>query len=318
LAAGILDFTGKAALAKGNTIFYNGLDFDVDQACMGLNMLVSSMLVALLSLWIFEKKWQRRMPYHALPLILGVFFITNLLANLFRIILLVYFEIPPENWMHETIGIICWLVYGIIPGVAILRHLLKQWGGYERVIPVKKYPEPALRFYGLSQVGLFVVLSVLIHTTGLRSHYGENGPSLSRTDIPGFNKKKLEDGVTSFSNDQALIYIKPVRGFYSTDHNPAICWKGSGYAFHKIMATSIQATPVYQAELTKEGSRLHTAWWYESGSHRTNSQWVWRKDNFKNGMPYVLVNVTASTEKGLEVAVKNWMQQRDAVLSLQP
>jgi len=317
-AAALLRATGSAVMAEGNSIRYNGSSFDVDPACMGLNMLVCSMIMGLLSIWLFETKWHRRLSATMVPLVLLVFFVANVAANLMRIITLVFFEVPPQTAMHEVLGICCWILYGIVPGSLMVRHLVKQTGHYEQVKPLKELQLPVLKYYGFSQGILLGLLTLALGTSGLRENYGKKSASPAAIHLAGFAKKELNEGITSFSRRDALIYVKPVRGFYSTDHNPTICWRGSGYKFRKVTEVKMPHAKIYRGELVKGKTRLYTAWWYESGFQRTNSQWLWRKNNLLNGNSYALINVTAATADGLQQAVENWMRERDGALSLQP
>ncbi len=309
-AAVLFRWSGTEAMAQGNAIKMNGALFEVDPACVGLNMLISSMLIGLLSIWLFEKKLQQRLPARYVPLILLVFFAANVAANILRILCLSYFQILPENPMHEVWGILCWLVYGVLPCLFLVRHLVAQVGTFERVEKISGLRTPVLPLYALSQLALLFGLSGIVGTSGLRTEYGIAQPSPEREQLTGFSKKKLPDGITAFSNGQALIYIKPIRGFYSTDHNPAICWSGSGYVFKGLKETKMGSAKVYTAALRRNKHTLYTAWWYESGANRTISQWKWRKNNLQYGRPYYLVNITAANETALELAVENYMQER--------
>jgi hypothetical protein len=75
---------------------------------------------------------------------------------------------------------------------------------------------------------------------------------------------------------------------------------------------------MYMANLEKEGASLYTAWWYESGSHRTNNQFSWRWKSLEESRDYRLVNITASSQPDLERAIEKWMQDSNTAVSLQP
>ena len=57
-------------------------------------------------------------------------------------------------------------------------------------------------------------------------------------EIANCKKEQATKDVLKFSNDTSLIYVKPIPHFYSAEHNPLICWNGSGYHFKKITIES--------------------------------------------------------------------------------
>jgi len=313
-AAKMLQFTGNEVVAKGNSISFNGALFDVDHACMGLSMLVSSLLMGLISIQLYEAKLNRRLPFIYLPLVLLYFILFNVAANLFRIICLVYFQIGPGTVMHEMVGLACWMLYGIIPSVWLVKTMVKQLGRFETVQPMAKFKLPVLRYYQFTQFGLVLLLSIFFKT---QQGSGAKTVSASSQWVPanGYAIQSLPHGVTGYKNESSLIYVKSILGFYSTDHNPSICWRGSGYAFKRVRNAKRGNALMYMANLEKEGATLYTAWWYESGHHRTNNQFGWRWKSLKENREYRLVNITASSMQDLEQAINNWMVANSAVTS---
>ncbi|NJO91209.1 MAG: hypothetical protein HC831_21280 [Chloroflexia bacterium] len=115
--------------------------------------------------------------------------------------------------------------------------------------------------------------------------------------IDGFQCNLLDNGVAQFTNDSALIYIKPIPNFYSADHTPMICWKGSGYQLQNQQKMQVGSHEVYFAELVLENSKpLYTAWWYSNGKHITINQLDWRWRLIKGEENFSLVNVTCEKE----------------------
>ncbi len=312
IAAKVLQLNGADAMAGGNSIEYNGHLFDVDKACMGLNMLVSSMLMAILSVWLFEVKLQRRLPLRYMPLVLVYFLIGNLVANITRIVALVYFNIEPNHMMHEIMGIICWIAYGVLPGIFLVRNMVSSWGDYDIIAPVKKFNFPNLSWHTNGQFILLIILTVALRIPLDGSQLNADQTALAPSILQDYETKSLPDGITSLKNETALIYVKPIRGFYSTDHNPSICWRGSGFRFSKVTHRKMGKATLYKAELTQQKTKLYTAWWYEQGQHRTNQQMEWRLRQLKNGGAYHLVNITAASPDELNAAIKAWMEVNDA------
>ncbi len=314
-AAGFLQSTGHDAHAIGNTISFGGTLFDVDHACMGLSMLVSSLLIGLISIQLFEAKYHRRLPLPYLPLVLIYFTAFNVMANFIRITCLVYFHLAPGTVLHELMGLGCWILYGIVPSVVLVKAMVRHLGRYESVIPIVKFREPVFRFYQFTQLGLVVLLSLFF---GLQPRSETNLNTGISLPVEGYEYQSLPHGVSSLKNETSLIYVKSIMGFYSTDHNPSICWRGSGFNFTSVRNAKRGEANIYLANLEKKDTTLYTAWWYESGTHRTNNQLVWRMKNLRKGYDYRLVNITASSQKDLEHAIEKWMKEGDVAVSLQP
>ena len=95
-----------------------------------------------------------------------------------------------------------------------------------------------------------------------------------------------------------------IPGFYSADHNPMICWKGSGYEFVQVQEQVVNGTKMYTARLQNKTELLYTAWWYDNGQKRTVNQLAWRWDALKRNTNYSVVNVTAASKEHLDREVK--------------
>ena len=110
----------------------------------------------------------------------------------------------------------------------------------------------------------------------------------------GFQKNILPNGICQFSNDSFLIYVKPLNSFYTTEHSPMICWRGSGFVFKQIEQKRIGKADIYTGILTKGDSTIHAAWWFENErGERTIEQSRWRWSVFTEGAHFRLVNVNA-------------------------
>ena len=114
----------------------------------------------------------------------------------------------------------------------------------------------------------------------------------------GCTTSRLADGITRFSNDTILVYVKPIRGFYDTEHTPLVCWRGSGYTFESVWEEQEAGRRWYAGILQKGDERLYTAWWYDNGQTRTVSQAHWRSLDLAGAPGFSLVSVTAA-EKGV-------------------
>ncbi len=118
--------------------------------------------------------------------------------------------------------------------------------------------------------------------------------------VEGYRVQRIANDVVKLENDQSLVYIKPITGFYSADHNPMICWRGSGYAFTRVEKSPVNGVFVYMALLQNGQDQLYTAWWYDNGVTCTIDQLTWRRDALQNKTKYALINVTATSREKLE------------------
>jgi exosortase N len=117
-------------------------------------------------------------------------------------------------------------------------------------------------------------------------------------------------GILKLQNKQALVYIKYIRGFYDTDHNPMICWKGSGYVFEQIQKEKISNQEIYTGMLINGDEKLYSAWWYGNGLSSTVSQFKWRWDMLRGAEGYAVVNVTCASQEELDKQVKKVFQEK--------
>jgi len=120
----------------------------------------------------------------------------------------------------------------------------------------------------------------------------------------------LANGVTKYQSRQALVYFKPVRTFYATEHHPLICWEGSGYTFRHVQLQQLGNHVVYTGELQKGTDRLYTAWWMDNGRHRTVNQWDWRWRMLKGESHFRLINLTVARREELPMAVQATIMQQ--------
>ena len=224
-----------------------------------------------------------------LGVVLVIVVFMNCLSNLTRIIILVLFNIAPGNILHDLAGLACLIVYVLLPA-----RWLVAWGierfGYdgEAQAPIRlREPERLVLFlHGILLAG--IIGSVIVNRDASVNDRHASPPVA----MPGYTVSQLNDHIVRLKNEQALIYIKPIAGFFASDHQPTICWAGSGYAFRRIREMPVEEGKVYAAVLEKGKERLFTAWWYTDGDYMTISQWDWRKQALLEGSRFRLVNVT--------------------------
>jgi len=288
-AGKLLSLIDKAVTVEGNVITCAGQSFSVDPACMGLQMMITSLLCGLLVLGLYQKKLQKALKNWQVLILLVLIIPFNIIANLFRIVLLVQFRIMPENPLHEIMGILCLLTYVFVPLLVSIPWLVERYGK-----PVSHHQGT----YYVRQAGRLFAANYLLAGCMLSGMFHLKPEGEVRGDVPvvnGYQASLLPGHVIKLENNHSLVYVKQIPDYYYTEHHPMICWKGSGYEFQEIR----QVNDVYTARLQQGKHTLYTAWWYANGVKSTISQIDWRWDVFKGAHPYSLVNVTATDPEQL-------------------
>jgi exosortase N len=293
-AGHLLEQMGTNVRVEGNVMILDGAAFSVDQACIGLNMLATSLLMGVFLLAHQYRTRKLSLSFLNLVVFFLFVFILNVGSNLLRIIILVLFRIGPDHVLHEWIGIICMLIYIVVPLYFTGKWMIGKFGK-----PIKRDDADApVKISSGGKTGL-TIISVLIMITSLAIRQDR-----STSVVPhilfhraGFETKLLAGGVTKVHNENLLLYFKTIPEFFSAEHTPLFCWRGTGYTFAKIKKTTIQGHEVYIGHLQKAGGTLHTAWWYSNGTLHTVSQVMWRWQMLTGKPRFVLVNVTANSEE---------------------
>lgn len=300
-AGSLMAFSGLPVSVQGNTILFNGNEFTVDPACMGLQMMVTSLLCGLILTGMYQKRAGKILGILPVTGLLLCIVLLNILSNLLRIICLVWLNILPGTAAHDLVGIICLGVYVIAPMLPLIQLSVNRFG--------KKITMHRKR-YILRSAGLSFLLNILLAgmmLTGARISQTEdlNGKVLQHVaTVPGYTQKALPGYVIKLENDSLLVYIKHIPSGYYSEHHPMMCWKGSGYSFYKVQETTLtDGRTIYTALLQQGNKQLYTAWWYDNGLVTTISQMEWRWDVLCGAHPYSLVNMTAATEQELKKGV---------------
>lgn len=304
-AGGILAFAGFDISVSGNLIQLNGTDFLVDSACAGLYMLRYSFLFALLMLAYFQRKgksWSLSELAGLLLLLLPL----NIMGNLTRIVLLIIFGIMPEHWFHEVLGLIIFFVYSLLPFYFISKYLA---GKKKSRVPASNRGEAKASPAIVSYAGLMVLFISFSFVCWKNSAKSSRPIHTTKLPLTAYQAEMVNE-VYKLSNERALIYIKPPVEAYNADHNPLICWQGSGYAFQHISTSKVGQLEVSIAELQKGSNTLYTMWWYDSGRQQTGSQWDWRWQSLSGQEAFYLVNVTAESPDILQAEARAFLNQK--------
>lgn len=292
---------------EGNLILLNGAAFSVDDACVGLNMFAISMLMGIFLIAHHSRVSQKSMKFYHQLFFFVICFGLNIVANLFRIVLLVIFKIEPGDAMHEIIGLLCLAIYVMLPLYLLAGQFLKRWG-YEcdngtRAFPISRSVRVAV---------ISAALSILLAGIRVPQVKAAHSAGYSATvNFPGFTCSQAAGDVTKLVNDELLIYVKPIPEFFTGEHSPLFCWKGSGYEFKSITKNKLGEIEIYTGKLTKGNSQLFTAWWYSNNDIQTISQLDWRWRMLRGEEKFSLINVTASDEQQLLKNIQLILHSRD-------
>jgi exosortase N len=306
-AGSAIRITGQEVSVQGNMIVCNGNEFSVDPACMGLQMMVTALLCGIVLIGFYQKQYKKELSIWLVLFMLPVMILMNVVSNLLRIIFLVWLNIMPGTVMHDVTGMMCLVLYVIVPLLFLIPWIVRRYG--KPVVLHRKY-------YVLRSAVKMFLLNVLL-PVGLITTFFINQPrEVSRQVLsnlpatPGYVVQSLPGNIIRIQNDTLLVYIKHIPASYYTEHNPMICWKGSGYNFYKVEEKLVGGHTIYTALLQQEKDQLYTAWWYDNGVASTSSQLQWRWDMLMGARPYSLVNVTASSERELRLAINEMLTKR--------
>ncbi|MCP4520904.1 MAG: exosortase N [Cytophagales bacterium] len=305
LAGQLLNMANLEIEVHGNSIIYAQDTFSIDPACMGLSMLVHSFLLGIFILAYFQRKTQQTLNFWKTSLLLFILLLLNVTSNLIRIICLILFKIYPELLSHDVIGIVCLIIYVLIPFYFFSKLSYRY---FTTPLNQEKDEQNSIDLWAkVISIGVFVILVGLgIH---IKQHFKGEKIIPATCKVNGCEKELVTKDVLRFKNENVLIYVKPIPHFYSAEHNPLICWNGSGYQFKQIQKKEINGVIVYTAILEKEGKTMfYSSWWFDNGVHKTTSQWDWRINAIKTKTQYSLINVNTIDSISLEQETKRLLK----------
>ena len=305
--AGILfNVAGADVAVKGNVIIHRGNEFSVDPGCMGLKMMETSLLVGAMLIGFYQKRFQRQLKIGKLVFYLGLIVILNIVANLIRIVLLVQFSVLPGTFTHELTGIICLVMYVFLPAAWLASFIIKRSAGQDnKMVQCNGVSGKSVILHLL----LFGCISLLAVRVSNADTY--KIPDISSIKSAGnYSVTEYAPGILKLQDTNALIYIKYIRGFYDTDHNPMICWKGSGYVFEQVQVEKMGARKIYTGMLTNGPEKLYSAWWYGNDHATTVSQFEWRWKMLNGEKMFAVINVTCPDRNELEEQIRKIFQQK--------
>ncbi len=293
LAGSILNSIHFKNQVAGNLIITQNSEFSVDPACMGLNMLNISFILAIIIAIHYEKKNYAKLNLFFTFFYLGIVFLFNLIGNLIRILLLVLFHIPAEDSMHEAIGIVCLITYVLVPLWYTSRFFYTKFQTKQNTETTYYSTKPKLT------INFIAIILLIITGYFIKTKLKEITFLPSICSIEGYKKSMSTKDVIKFENKNTLIYVKPVNSFYGAEHTPMICWVGSGYSFQQVKKTTLCGHELFIGKLTKGKDIIYCSWWFDNGTNKTINQLAWRWDVVKGAKPYSLININTTDEKTL-------------------
>lgn len=286
VAADIMNKMNPNIHAEGNIIYNGQAAFYVDAACSGLKMLSLSLISCVLILGYFEKYKKGYISWYIKFMLLSFTLLTVILGNLCRIILLTILQIGTESPLHYLVGIICLIFYTLMPLYFIIKRI--------KVNTIANKSRPS-SIWLKHAIGI-CILGLLIFTQIRNPKRSEKEPLLTNKSLSQYQFKNMQivqDNILKIEDESYLMYIKPGLSFYSSDHSPMICWRGSGYKLSKERTTKINGQTVFEGELIKGTDKLYSIWWYQYGTKVTTSQLNWRFTNLVNRSEVHLINVVS-------------------------
>ncbi|MBC8111227.1 MAG: exosortase N, partial [Verrucomicrobia bacterium] len=242
LAGILLNQVGFRAGVSGNIIHLKTSNFSVDEACMGLHLLQTALLIGLLMMGFEKRRTEKNLSFGAYLLLFSIILCLTVFCNLIRICALVIFNIPPENIWHEAIGILCFVIYVVLPSAWLVRLFYQK---FSQEISTKTQKNTIYKQNFSSFLQVILMLFIAFQVWQL-SHKNPNNQGITADfSLKGFNKSLVKNNVLKFENENNLIYLKPIPAFYSAEHSPMICWQGSGYVFTAIHEKILNGTHIY-------------------------------------------------------------------------
>lgn len=239
---------------EGVNFYINGAKISIDTACMGLSMFKTGLLTGAILLTLEEKKQKCYFSIFQIIAFCSIIVFLNIISNYFRIITLILLDCTEENVLHHSIGLICFLLYQVIPMLLIIRYFKP------------KKEETAVLETRYKMLPTIIAL-VLITVTTFEMKNEKNLNLLSNLN-PKYDIKKgewVDKEVFKIQSHNKLVYIK------APSHKPLICWTGAGYKIIQSKEIFVEDEKVWYNIIEKEHLRYQSVWWYECGEKKYTS-----------------------------------------------
>ncbi len=264
---------------EGVNFYINNAKITVDTACMGLSMFKTGLLSGAFLLTLEERKRKLYFSIKQIILFCLIIITLNIISNYFRIITLILFDSTQENMMHHSIGLLCFLVYQIIPMLLVVHFFKPQ--NQELFEPQKKK----------NLTPVFAIILLAITATSLKIKTNSNDRLLENLSAQ-YNIQQgnwINKEVFKISTSEKLIYIK------TPAHKPLICWTGDGYTITESTEIRRNNEEIWQIKIEKNNKQYLSYWWYEyDGKKHTSLIKVLLLKLYSN-KPIRLINETLKT-----------------------
>ena len=291
---------------RENIIYHKNGEFSVDPACMGLNMLVTSLLLGYSLLAYCQRKYDLLFRNWMVFIYTIGIIVLNIISNLFRIFLLVQFSVLPGTIMHDVVGLACMLIYVMLPaGLLLMKYRAQPFLSSRSDTKTLHTATPRYLLHTLLFTMILFATQRVIATDTFKAF-----EKIENCVVADYKITCFAPGILKLENNTSLVYVKYLRGFYDTDHNPAICWKGSGYELSETKMDAAGEVPVYTSMLVNGTETLYTAWWYSNNVSHTVSQLEWRWAMLQGKGPYAIINVTTNNKNELMQVIKRIKEER--------
>lgn len=240
---------------EGVNFYIKNAKITIDTACMGLSMFKTGLLFGAFLLTLEEQKKQKYYNIKQIFLFCILVILLNIVSNYFRIITLILFNCTEENTLHYTIGILCFIVYQIVPMLFIIRFFIPK----KETIANNK--TKSLRLLPLA-IGGLVLFATSLEIKKELDYKLLDGLNSSYTISKGtwINKE-----VFKIATPEKLIYIKTIA------HSPLICWTGNGYKVIESKVIIKNKEKIHFVRMEKNNIQYVSYWWYEM----ENQKYTW-------------------------------------------
>jgi exosortase N len=243
---------------------------------MGLNLFKTGILFVAIIIALEEKKQQKTFDFLQLIIVFLAVIVLNIFSNYFRIITLVLFECIEDNFLHQLIGWVSFLIYQIIPTLFLIKYGIKP----------KLKPE---NYVSKTNKSLFFILSIIVMFTSIKIKEEKNYYLLQN--LPQKYKNGtwvVKNHVYKKVNQDTLVYVK------APFHKPTNCWTGSGYKILNQKITQKNKDKIWKITMEKNHKKYHSYYWYQVGNCKETSYIRAIFLGFIDKKPIQLINETVA------------------------
>jgi len=238
---------------EGVNFYINNAKITIDTACMGLSMFKTGLLIGAFVLTFEEKKQGKYFTILQVFIFCGVVIILNIVSNYFRIITLILFQCTEENFLHHSIGIICFAFYQIVPMLFLIRFF-----------------KPNLEEVSIQkQQSMFFIIvgSIIMFMTSfeIKKEHSFNLLENLSPEYKTQNGTWVNNQVFKIATPNKLTYIK------APSHNPLVCWTGAGYKIIKKEKVQRGEEKIWLVKMEKNNIQYNSYWWYECNAKKYTS-----------------------------------------------